>query len=196
MMRNTFARGFTLIELMVTVAIAAVLMVVAVPSLTTFKRNAELTSATNTLLAAINAARGEAMKRGRYAMVVPVDGANWSNGWIVFVDMDGSKAYNAATDVTVLTQPALPSYFTISGNGTTIGDVAPYIRYDPSGFTKTLGSSFPGNSTLTLTRNDLTGSDLLNQTRRIIIAPTGRTRTCKPANTSDSTCAIGSGTGN
>ena len=76
-------RGFTLIELMVTLAIAAVLLLVAIPSMTAFKRNAELTSATNTLLASINAARGEAMKRGTNAMVVPANGSDWNTGWIV-----------------------------------------------------------------------------------------------------------------
>ena len=52
--------GFTLIELMVTLAIAAVLMMVAAPSFVGFQRNSEMTSVTNSLLAAANAARAEA----------------------------------------------------------------------------------------------------------------------------------------
>jgi type IV fimbrial biogenesis protein FimT len=67
-------RGFTLIELMVTLTIAAVLALVVAPGLTAYKRNAELTSAINTLLSAVNAARSEAMKRGMKAMVIPADG--------------------------------------------------------------------------------------------------------------------------
>ena len=65
------AAGFTLIELMVTVAIGAVLMMVAAPSFIGFQRNSEMTSLTNALLAAANTARAEAMKTGMNAFVVP-----------------------------------------------------------------------------------------------------------------------------
>lgn len=188
-MRTQASRGFTLIELMVTVAIVTLLMLVAMPSLTTFKRNAELTSATNTLLSAINAARGEAMKRGRYAMVTPTDGSTWNNGLIVFVDMDRSRVYNASTDVLVMTQPALPSYLTLGGSGAvTSTEATPYLMYDPNGFARSYTSGSP-NQTFTLTRTDLTGSDLSAQTRRIKISVTGRVRTCKPASSTDLTCS-------
>ena len=43
------------------------------------------------------------MKRGRYAMVVPADGLSWSSGWIVMVDVNRSQAYEAGTDIAVLT---------------------------------------------------------------------------------------------
>ena len=180
-------RGFTLIELMVTIAIAAILMVVAVPSLVTYQRNSEMTSFANSLLASINAARGEAMKRGRYAMVVPADGLLWSSGWIVFVDVDRSGAYNAATtDVLVLTKEAPPSYLTVSGNGIA-NEAAPYIMFDPSGYAAKKSTSVnPPNLTLTITRNDVPASEVAEQTRRLIIAITGRARVCKPS--ADSTC--------
>ena len=183
--------GFSLIELMVTLTIAGVLLVVAVPSLSAFKRNAELTSATNTLIAAINAARGEAMKRGMSSFVVPANnGSNWNNGWVVFVDKNQSLSYEAATDGTILAQDALPTYFTVSGNNSASG-ASPYIMFDASGYSKLKSGGF-GALTLTLTRGDLSGRDQIEQTRRIIIAKTGRTRTCKPSSATDATCAAGS----
>ena len=178
--------GFTLIELMVTIAIVAILMVVAVPSFITYQRNSELTSFSNTLLASINAARGEAMKRGRYAMVVPADGLLWSSGWVVFVDVDGTRTYNAANDVTVLTKEAAPGYLTVSGNGTA-GESPPYIMFDASGYSaKKTGSVSPKNLAFTIVRNDVAASGLGEQTRRLLIAVTGRARVCKPS--TDSTC--------
>ena len=179
-------RGFTLIELMVTIAIAAILMVVAVPSLITYQRNSEMTSFANTLLASINAARGEAMKRGRYAMVVPADGVAWASGWVVFVDVDVTKTYNAAYDVLITAKEAPPSYLTVTGNNTAL-EAAPYIMFDPSGYAAKKSTSPTGpNLTLTIARNDVSSAEAAEQTRRLVVAITGRARVCKPA--TDSTC--------
>ena len=180
--------GFTLIELMVTIALVAILMAVAVPSFTTYQRNSELTSFSNTLLASINAARGEAMKRGRYAMVVPADGTNWSSGWVVFVDIDRSQDYAAPNDVTVLVSPPPPSYLSISGSGTAIL-AAPYIMYDASGYSKTKSGGF-GAITFEIKRSDVSGTEQLNQTRRVKIASTGRARVCTPKTASDTECNL------
>ena len=178
-------RGFTLIELMVTIAIAAILMVVAVPSLVTYQRNSEMTSFANTLLASINAARGEAMKRGRYAMVVPADGVAWASGWVVFVDVNVTRTYNAASDILVTTKEAPPSFLNVSGNGPA-GEAAPYIMFDPSGYAAKKPASATANLTLTITRNDVSTSEAAEQTRLVVIAKTGRARVCKPS--TDATC--------
>ena len=178
-------KGFTLIELMVTIAIAAILMVIAVPSLVTYQRNSEMTSFANTMLASINAARGEAMKRGRYAMVVPTDGLSWATGWRVFVDVDGTRTFNAANDIQVSTKEAPPTYLTVSGNGPA-GEAAPYIMFDPSGYAAKKSASATANLRLTITRNDVSASEVAEQTRLVVIAVTGRARICKPS--TDSTC--------
>jgi len=185
------ANGFTLIELIVTIALVAILMAVAVPSLMTFQRNSELTSFSNTMLASINAARGEAMKRGRSAMMTPADGTNWSSGWVIFVDMDGDRAYSSITDFTILKREAPPSYLTVSGNGTLVA-VPPYIMFDSSGYSKTKSGGF-GASTFEVKRNDVSGTELFSQTRRIKIASTGRVRVCTPTSSSDSTCTASAG---
>jgi type IV fimbrial biogenesis protein FimT len=184
------SRGFTLIELMVTLAIGVILMMVAIPSLTTYKRNAELTSATNTLLSAINAARGEAMKRGMNAMVLPTDGANWNSGWVVFVDKDRSQTYASNIDSTVLVQGGPASYINVTGTGIA-GLSSPYILFDASGYSKLKNGGF-GALTLSLARNDVSNSTLYEQTRRIKIASTGRAYTCKPTSATDSKCLVSS----
>jgi type IV fimbrial biogenesis protein FimT len=178
--------GFTLIELMVTLTIAAVLLMVAIPNLSAYKRNAELTSATNTLLAAINAARSEAMKRNMYAMVVPTNnGSDWNSGWVVFVDKNRTQAFDGTADQTVMTQSPLPGYFNVSGNGTASGST-PYVMFDGSGYSRSK-SAAPNNLTLTVARTDLTGATLSEQTRRIVIAVTGRARACRPS--TDTSCS-------
>ena len=168
-MRRSHKRafGFTLIELMVTIAIAAILLTVAVPSFTTYLRNAELTSASNNLIATINTARGEAMKRNRRTMVVPTsNGTDWTTGWVVFVDLNGNNSYDSATDLTVTTKTALPSYLSVTGTGSANDPTAPYIMFDASGYAAVVGGGF-GGLTLSISRNDVTGSQLVNETRRI-----------------------------
>lgn len=175
--------GFTLIELMVTIAIAAILLLIATPSFVAFQRNSELTSAANSFVAAVNAARGEAMKTSLHAMAVPV-GGDWSRGWTVFVDSNGNSLLDGTGDRIVLQQAALASYFTASGSGSASAS-PPYVMFDASGYARTKTAGF-GALTLTIARNDLSGAERLQQTRRIVVAKTGRARTCRPD--TDATC--------
>lgn len=182
------AAGFTLIELMVTVAIGAVLMMVAAPSFIGFQRNSEMTSLTNALLAAANTARAEAMKTGMNAFVVPSgNGSDWSAGWVVFVDKNRDNAYTASADTTVLVQGTTPSYITITGTGNAALSPASYIMFDSSGYAKSYGTSAGvPNLTLSIVRNDVPTSQAAAETRRIVVARTGRVRSCRPS--TDSSC--------
>ncbi|XAH21729.1 GspH/FimT family pseudopilin [Xylophilus sp. GW821-FHT01B05] len=178
--------GFTLIELMVTIAIAVILMLVSIPSFLSFKRNSELTSAANALLAGMNTARSEAMKRNLNALVVPLDGSSWESGWRVFVDTDRDNSFSD-DDILVATRGALPSYFSLQGVGVASG-ANPYVLFNGSGYAREKAGGL-GGVTLNLTRNDITdASELLNQTRRIKVAVTGRVRVCKPVKSTDANC--------
>ena len=184
MMKNRSA-GFTLIELVVTIAIAAVLAALAVPSFIQYQRNSELTSLTNSLLAAVNAAKGEAMKTGRNAFVIP-KGSGWNSGWIVYVDMNRDNSYTEGTDIAVQTQDALKGYFSITGNSIAAG-ASPYVKFDNSGYSvDTSAAAAPVALSLTIARTDVPSTSALEETRRVVVARTGRVRTCKPS--TDTTC--------
>jgi type IV fimbrial biogenesis protein FimT len=178
--------GFTLLELMVTLAIAAVLMMVSVPGLTTWRRNAELVSVTSTLVAAINTARGEAMKRGMNAMVVPAAGSYWNSGWRVFVDINRDNAWDA-DDMLVSQQEPLSSSILVTGTQSASGS-SPYVLFDASGYLKTTAGGF-GALTLSLARTDMPATTAYTETRLIKIAQTGRVRSCKPASLADPDCS-------
>ena len=186
--RATRPLGFTLIELCVTIAIAAILMTVAVPSFSSFARNSELVSAANSLIAGVNAARSEAMKYGTNALLIAKDNSSWKSGWTVCVDKNRDNACSVGDgDLIVSTGDALPSYFATSGDGTA-GNSAPYLLFDESGYARAQGAGYQ-QSTIEVKRSDVARSDAYAQTRRIKISTTGRLRVCTPTGASDTSCA-------
>lgn len=82
------ATGFTMIELLMTIILVAVLSAIAAPAMREFNVRANVNTTTNDIVVALNLARSEAVKRGRLVSVV-ANGADWSNGWTVQSD-DGT----------------------------------------------------------------------------------------------------------
>ena len=183
--RTIKLHGFTLIELMVIIAIAGVLLSLAAPGFISFQRNSELTSLANKMFGSINSARSEAMKSGRNAFVVPNDSSSWSTGWFVYVDMNSNNSFDEGTDLFIQTQPALVSYITMTGNNNAAAS-NPYISFDSAGYARTVGGNGLTNLALSIKRNDVSTADTPEQSRLVIVARTGRTRACKPS--TDTSC--------
>jgi type IV fimbrial biogenesis protein FimT len=74
--------GFSLFELIVTIAVVAILAAFAIPAMREFQIRTTVTATTNELIVALNMARAEAVKRGRNVSIVAESG-NWNNGWSV-----------------------------------------------------------------------------------------------------------------
>ena len=92
-------KGFSLLELLVVIAIGAILLASALPAVGEYLRNNRLTSQTNTLVATLNFARGEAITRNQNVFISALDGA-WSKGWEVWVDgrQDGEGTCTAGAN--------------------------------------------------------------------------------------------------
>jgi len=74
--------GFTLIELMITIAVAAILLAIAVPSFTGLLNRNNASAEATELVAALNLARSEAIKRNRTVGVSAING-NWGQGYLI-----------------------------------------------------------------------------------------------------------------
>ena len=114
-MNNTNQGGFTLYELMVTVAIVGVVLAFGVPNMRQFNQNAKMTSTANDLHSAFHMARGEASRAKQNiticassnSMTASADcGGTWDQGFIVFLDIDGNLARSAATEALLRANPA------------------------------------------------------------------------------------------
>lgn len=77
--------GFTLIELLITLVIAGILVSIAIPNFSGLIQNNRLIAQTNSLVADLNLARSEAVKRAARVSVAAVEG-DWSQGWTVHVE--------------------------------------------------------------------------------------------------------------
>jgi len=107
--RGVRHRGLTLIELLTTLALAAILLTLGVPAFNEVMARHRMTTAANGLLADVHLARSEALKRGvRVALCTggetgsgfacSADG-DWHQGYLIFIDPDANLAVEDASEV-------------------------------------------------------------------------------------------------
>ncbi|RQO33541.1 pilus assembly protein FimT [Herminiimonas sp. KBW02] len=83
--------GYSIVELLVVLAIVCILLASAVPVFQHFIQGQRLRTASNALFMAVNLARSEAIHRGRRVDLVPLDNMDWKHGWLVFIDENNNQ---------------------------------------------------------------------------------------------------------
>jgi len=126
--------GFTLIELVVTMAVLIVLLVIGVPEFKRMTEGNRQVAAINAIVGDLNLARTEAVKGGRVITVCGSnDGAtcnttNWESGWIVFTDINRNTAVDAgAGDILISRNDGLPAGLTLRSVQFDNADVLQYL---------------------------------------------------------------------
>jgi type IV fimbrial biogenesis protein FimT len=178
------SRGFTLLELMMTVAVLGVLLAIGVPSFTETIRNNRTAAQANELVLALNVARSEASKRGLPVTICAADAArtgcagatasDWGNGWLVFLDQGAAGTIDAgAGDVVLQTSRPVSDGLQLGSNN--LG----FVRFGRSGALTNAAAIPVGAAAVTfgLQHEHCSGAN-----RRVIaIDRTGRTNLTKSA---------------
>ena len=176
--------GFTLMELMVTIAVAGVLLAAATPNLRTFLQNNRLSSAANDMLRSFQIARSEAIKRQQNVVVCasanPTD-ANPTcsygafSGWIVFQDSNFNWSVDAG-------EPILERHALLDSSITVKVDNDGIESYASTGFASPGGVRTPTRNILLC---DMRGNQVIGVNsveRAVLVADTGRVRVSRVAN--------------
>ena len=135
-------RGVSLYEAIVTLAITGIVAAVGIPSLQSMLANARLTTATNTLIAALYTTRSEAIKRGQRVVLCPsrdfrscTDASDWHVGYVLYVDYDGSHSRDPD-------EPVLRVFDALSGVTVRSSIYRDHVTYLPNGLASGSNLSF------------------------------------------------------
>lgn len=149
--------GFTLIELMVTLAVLTILLTVGVPNFQSFMLKNRISTASNTLIGALNLARSEAIKRGVDVKMIRLGSGAWEGGWLI---------QSVSTSEVIKTYPATSQLTIFTGS-----NYQNWVGFHPNGFPFS-GGSLPNDTFKICSTRDLSSVN----GRNIYVSRLGRTR--------------------
>ncbi len=166
--------GFSLVELMITLVVAAIILSQAVPAFMTMLQNNRISTQVNDYVTALNISRSEAVKRGSRITICKsanntgcTTGGGWQQGWIVFIDTNNDASVGAGEEI-LRTHGPLNSTITLVG----AGNVANYISFVGTGYSQLIGGGAQ-NGTLVM----CDGRGFGSSARAIVLSASGATRT-------------------
>ena len=158
-------RGFTVLELLIALAVLAIVLILGIPALSEYGLRQRMSATINALHTHLALARAEAIHLNTHVVACPgnrtvgcIDGNDWSQGWIVFSDLNGDRQLQSLEHLH-RAEPALEQLFVLSTPGRS------NIRFYPNG-------SAPGSNG-SINFCDRRGPA---EARRLVISNLGRIR--------------------
>jgi type IV fimbrial biogenesis protein FimT len=147
------SRGFTLLELIITMGIVGILLMLAIPSYRYVTGANRVAAEVNALVGDLQFARSEAIKEGQNVVVCASNaagsnclgsGSTWTGGWIVFSDVNADQSVDAGDTIF-----RVQSAFSGSDNFTSNNTIN-WISFNREGFATASGTGLSTTSMLTL----------------------------------------------
>ena len=172
--------GFSLYELMITVAIVGVILAIGVPNMRQFTENSRMSSTANDLHAAFHLARSESTRAKTNITIcasanseaADADcGGTWDQGYIVFVDTNGDIARAGGTETVLRAQPAAAT-----GVSFVVADNAGYFSFASTGLGRENVGGNPAVSQVVICdeRGNIEGPGDDSVARLFVATPLGR----------------------
>lgn len=167
-------RGFTLVELLIVLAVGSILLAIAIPGYGFLVNTNRLATMTNELVSVLQLARSEAIKRGARVTVCKTSNtgaitpacdatADWHEGWLVFVDGGNRGVLDSQDELIRIELDKL------NGANISTTNFSNYVSYLPSGMSQ--GPNNLGNGTFEIC--------LEHMQRKVILSVTGRIRSAR-----------------
>jgi len=174
--------GFTVLEMLLVLAITAILMILGIPALQSYEMRQRMSAALDLLHTHLALARNEAINLNAQVVACPgnpphgcTTEADWSDGWIVFADLNGDRQYQGI-ETLLRVEPGLEHIVVRSSAGRTS------LRFLPNG-------SAPGSNS-SITFCDRRGPV---DARKLVISNTGRIRREEAPEINPDNCPFTSG---
>jgi type IV fimbrial biogenesis protein FimT len=197
---RTRTMGFTIVELMVVVAIVAIVLAFGIPSYTGLTTQNRMAGEINDLATDVELARSAAIKQGLTVTICPSSnpsatpsstapacnsGNEWNTGWIVFIDVAGNQTFNNSTgDVLLRTHSPFTGSDTLTSSATS--QALSGITFNRMGGTTSFGSPATDANNGTLTLHNSTNNP--NWRRCVILSEAGTATVDSPQNQQQASC--------
>ena len=179
LIKKTCSKGFSLVEMMVVVAILVIIAGIATPILLNDLPEMNLKSAARDIFSAMMRAKAEALRRGGYVTLLFNPGGN---SYVLFYDNGdgGGIAHNGIIDgaeAVILTNTPLPKWVSFDPaaadtGGTGVSFLNNALIFSPQGIpVDTSGAAFAGGQTVGLRAVDRSGA--VKQQRTITVSVAG-----------------------